>query len=73
MLSAASSRSVARLRAVATSSALTAVCRLAGLPPVPGVLLPEQKYRNVVDSNTLNLDLDPEFWPNLDPDPKLCF
>ena len=24
---------------------------------------------NVVDPNTLNLDLDPKFWPNLDPDP----
>ena len=24
---------------------------------------------SVVDPNTLNLDPDPEFWPNLDPDP----
>ena len=24
---------------------------------------------SVVDSNTLNLDPDPGFWPNLDPDP----
>ena len=22
-----------------------------------------------MDPNTLNLDLDPGFWPNLDPDP----
>ena len=27
---------------------------------------------SVVDPNTLNLDLDPEFSPNLDPDPGLC-
>ena len=26
-----------------------------------------------MDPNTLNLDLDPEFWPNLDPDPGLCY
>ena len=26
----------------------------------------------VVDPNTLNLDPDPEFWPNLDPDLGLC-
>ena len=26
---------------------------------------------SVVDPNTLNLDLDPEFWPNLNPDPGL--
>ena len=26
-----------------------------------------------VDQNTLNLDLDPEFWPKLDPEPELCF
>ena len=25
-----------------------------------------------VDPNTLNLDPDSEFWPNLDPDPGLC-
>ena len=24
---------------------------------------------SVVDSKILNLDLDPDFWPNLDPDP----
>ena len=24
---------------------------------------------SVVDPNTLNLDPDPRFWPNLDPDP----
>ena len=24
---------------------------------------------SVVDRNTLNLEPDPEFWPNLDPDP----
>ena len=23
--------------------------------------------------NTLNLDPDPEFWPNLDPDPELYY
>ena len=28
---------------------------------------------SVVDPNTLNLDPDPEFWPNLDPDPGLCY
>ena len=27
---------------------------------------------SVVDQNTLNLDLDPRFWPNVDPDPELC-
>ena len=29
---------------------------------------------SVVDPNTLNLDQDPEFWPNLyqDPDPQHC-
>ena len=27
----------------------------------------------VVDPNTLNLDPDPEFWPNLDPDPGLNY
>ena len=28
-----------------------------------------------MDPNTLNLDPDPEFWPNLDPDqdPELCY
>ena len=26
---------------------------------------------SVVDPNTLNLDPDTEFWPNLDPDPGL--
>ena len=26
-----------------------------------------------MDLNTLNLDLNPEFWPNLDPDPGLCY
>ena len=26
-------------------------------------------FSSVVDPNTLNLDPDPEFWPNLDPDP----
>ena len=25
---------------------------------------------SVVDPNTLNLDPDPECWPNLDPDPR---
>ena len=24
-----------------------------------------------MDPNTLNLDPDPEFWPNLDPDPEM--
>ena len=28
---------------------------------------------SVMDTNTLNLDLDPGFWPNLDPDPGLCY
>ena len=28
---------------------------------------------SVVDPNTLNLDPDPEFRPNLDPDPGLCY
>ena len=28
---------------------------------------------SVVDPNTLNLDPDPEFWPNLDPDPELYY
>ena len=28
-------------------------------------------YISVVFQNTLNLDPDPEFWPNLDPDPGL--
>ena len=27
---------------------------------------------STVDPNTLNLDPDPELWPNLDPDSKLC-
>ena len=27
--------------------------------------------RSVVDPNTLTLDPDPGFWPNLDPDPGL--
>ena len=25
-----------------------------------------------MDPNTLNLDPDPEFWPNLVPDPGIC-
>ena len=28
---------------------------------------------SVVDPNTLNLDLDPGFWPKLNPDPGLYF
>ena len=24
---------------------------------------------NVMDTNTLNLNPDPDFWPNMDPDP----
>ena len=28
---------------------------------------------SVGDPNTLNLDQDPEFWPNLDPDPDQGF
>ena len=28
---------------------------------------------SVVDPNTLKLDPDPEFLPNLDPDPGLCY
>ena len=30
-------------------------------------------FSSVVDPNTLNLDPDPEFWPNLDPDPGLYY
>ena len=26
-----------------------------------------------MDLKPLNLDLDPDFWPNLDPDPGLCY
>ena len=26
-----------------------------------------------MDLNALTLDPDPEFWPNLDPDPGLCY
>ena len=26
-----------------------------------------------MDPNTLNLDPDPEFWPNVDPDPGLGY
>ena len=37
----------------------------------------DRRYRyvtvSVVDPNTLKLDPDPEFWPNLDPDPDLYF
>ena len=37
--------------------------------------VPINKFRSgiisVVDPNTLNLDPDPEFWPNLDTDPVL--
>ena len=29
-----------------------------------------EEKSSVVDPNTLNLDPDPEFWPNLDPDPE---
>ena len=25
------------------------------------------------DPHKMNLDPDPEFWPNLDPDPGLCY
>ena len=32
--------------------------------------LPEVQVTSVVDPNTLNLDPDPGFWPNLDPDPE---
>ena len=39
--------------------------------------VPINKFRSgiisVVDPNTLNLDPDPEFWPNLDPDPGLWY
>ena len=31
--------------------------------------LKELHLSSVVDPNTLNLDPDPGFWPNLDPDP----
>ena len=31
--------------------------------------LSEPVCGSVVDPNTLNLDPNPEFWPNLDPDP----
>ena len=34
-------------------------------------------HSSVVDPNILNFDLDPEFWPKLDPkpdpDPGLCY
>ena len=30
-------------------------------------------FSNVVNPNTLNLDPDPEYWPNMDPDPVLCY
>ena len=33
--------------------------------PVPGI-------GSFVDPDTLNLDPESEFWPNLDPDPGLC-
>ena len=39
----------------------------------------EENYGNyilltsIVDPNTLNLSADPECWPNLDPDPGLCY
>ena len=28
---------------------------------------------SIQNSNTLNLDLDPGYWPNLDPDPGLYY
>ena len=28
--------------------------------------------KSFVDSNSLNLDPDPEFWLNFDPDPEFC-
>ena len=34
---------------------------------------PLLKGVSVVDPNTLKLDPDPEFWPNLDPYPGLCY
>ena len=46
-----------------------------------GVTGLDPSYCSVVDPNTLNLDPDPGFWPNLDPvpdpgtdsDPGLCY
>ena len=35
-------------------------------PTIPVFLI------NVVDPNKVNFHQDPEFWPNLDPDPGLC-
>ena len=35
--------------------------------PAPAIILTLKA--SVVDPNTLNLDPDPGFWPNLDPDP----
>ena len=32
-----------------------------------------QYLTSVMDPNTLNLDPDPEFWPNVDPDPGLGY
>ena len=33
----------------------------------------EDRKSSVVDPNTLNLDPDPGFWPNLQLNPELCY
>ena len=38
----------------------------------PNTLTLDQNH-SVVDPNTLTLDPNPEFSPNLDPDPGLCY
>ena len=35
--------------------------------------IPPPPFPSVVDQNTLNLDPDPEFWPNLELDPEPGF
>ena len=56
---------------------LTAAC-LVSQVPVPTAHIAARFSiccisNSVVDPNTLNLDPDPEFWSNLDPDPVLCY
>ena len=45
------------------------------LEPEPKIILIkhllQSGWSSVVDPNTLNLDPDPGFWPNLNPDPGL--
>ena len=44
---------------------------------MPGMYLGSYNMDNIqssdVDLNTLNLDPDLGFWPDLDPDPGLCY